>query len=153
MLATAAGCAGRFFLVGGTDLHAGTDGKPARTYLTDGYQFTPDQGWKMISDLPQASVAAPSPALADDHGFVVLGGDDGALINFEPKTKHPGFPRAAFAYEVKTGAWTQIADMPVANVTNPATQWFGSTVVVSGEARPGVRSPAVWSVQRKNDAP
>ncbi len=153
MLATAASCAGSFFLVGGTDLQAGPDGKPLRTYLTDGYQFTPGTGWKKIADLPQSSVAAPSPALADEHGFVVLSGDDGALVNFEPKTKHPGFPHVAFAYDVKTGAWTQIADMPVANVTNPTTQWLGSTVIVSGEARPGVRSPAVWSVQRKNAAP
>lgn len=153
MLATSASCSGSFFLVGGTDLHAGPDGKPARTYLTDGYQFTPGTGWKRIADLPQASVAAPSPALADERGFVVLGGDDGALVNFEPKTKHPGFPHVAFAYEVKKGTWTKIADMPVANVTNPAAQWLGSIVIVSGEARPGVRSPAVWSVQRKNAAP
>jgi len=153
MLATAASCAGSFFLVGGTDLHAEPDGKPSRTYLLDGYQFTPGTGWKKIADLPQASVAAPSPALADERGFVVLGGDDGTLINFEPKTKHPGFPHVAFAYEVKTDAWTQITDMPVANVTNPATDWLGTTVVVSGEARPGVRSPAVWQVQRKKAAP
>ena len=153
MLGVAAACASSFFLVSGTDLHAGPDGKPARTYLRDAYQFTPDTGWKKIADLPQAAVAAPSPTLAGDTGFAVLGGDDGALVNFEPKTKHPGFPHGAFGYEVKTGTWTRLSDMPVANVTNPATTWLGATILVSGEARPGVRSPAVWSVQRKIAAP
>jgi len=146
MLAIGAASAGSFFIAGGTDLHADDAGKPARTYLKDAFRFTPGEGWKQIADLPQASVAPPTPSPSTSTGFLVLGGDDGANVNFEPKTKHPGFPHTLLSYDAKTDAWTQLADMPFANVTNPTTTWRGQTVVVSGEARPGVRSPAVWSL-------
>ena len=83
--------------------------------------------------------------MISDKSFVILGGDDGALVNFEPKTKHPGFSHSVFRFDTKTNAWSKESDMPFANVTNPACVWNGQTVIVSGEQRPGVRSPAVWS--------
>ncbi len=143
MLSVAAACDGSFFMVSGADLHADAEGKPVRTYLRDGFRFTPGKGWTKIADLPQATVAAPSPVFGD-KSFCVLGGDDGALVNFEPKTKHPGFPHAVLRYDVLTNAWTKEADLPFANVTNPAFLWHDQTVVVSGEQRPGVRTPTVW---------
>lgn len=145
MLAIGAASAGSFFIAGGTDLHADEAGKPARTYLKDGYRFTPGKGWQSIADLPQASVAPPTPSPSTASGFLVLGGDDGANVNFEPKTRHPGFPHTLLAYDAANNAWSKQADLPFANVTNPTTTWRGRTMVVSGEARPGVRSPAVWS--------
>lgn len=145
MLAIGAASAGSFFIAGGTDLHADDAGKPARTYLKDGYRFTPGKGWQSIADLPQASVAPPTPSPSTASGFLVLGGDDGANVNFEPKTLHPGFPHTLLAYDAANNAWSKQADLPFANVTNPTTTWRARTTVVSGEARPGVRSPAVWS--------
>lgn len=144
MLAIGAAGQGCFYIAGGTDLHAGEDGKPARTYLKDGFRFTPGKGWDKIADLPQGCVAPPLPSPASATGFLVLGGDDGANVNFEPKTRHPGFPHTLLAYDASRNAWSAAGEMPFANVTNPCTQWRGKTVVVSGEARPGVRSPAVW---------
>lgn len=148
MLAIGAANEGSFFIAGGTDLHADAEGKPARTYLKDGFRYTPGQGWKAIAELPQASVAPPVPSPGRAGGFLVLGGDDGANVNFEPKTKHPGFPHTVFAYDAAKDAWSAAGKMPFANVTNPATEWRGMTVVVSGEARPGVRSPAVWGAHK-----
>lgn len=146
MLSIAAVCDGSFFLVSGTDLHADKDGKPERTYLKDAFRFTPGKGWSKIADLPQAAVAAPSPMIGD-KSFVIFGGDDGALVNFEPKTKHPGFPHAVMRYDATKNKWSNVGDMPFANVTNPACMWSGQTIIVSGEQRPGVRSPAVWSAE------
>ena len=145
MLAIGAASGGSFFIAGGTDLYADETGKPARTYLKDGFRFTPGKGWQAIADLPQASVAPPTPSPSAASGFLVLGGDDGANVNFEPKTLHPGFPHTLLAYDAANNAWVKQADLPFANVTNPTTTWRGRTIVVSGEARPGVRSPAVWS--------
>lgn len=145
MLAIGAASAGSFFIAGGTDLHADEAGKPARTYLKDAFRFTPGTGWQAIAELPQVSVAPPTPSPATASGFLVLGGDDGASVNFEPKTKHPGFPHTLLAYDAATNTWSKQADLPFANVTNPTTTWRGRTLVISGEARPGVRSPTVWS--------
>ena len=147
MLAIGAAAAGSFFIAGGTDLHADEAGKPARTYLKDGFRYTPGEGWKGIADLPEGCVAPPTPSSTIASGFLVFGGDDGANVNFEPKTKHPGFPHSVLAYDSTANAWTKRGEMPFGNVTNPTTTWRGHTIVVSGEARPGVRSPAVWSAQ------
>lgn len=147
MLAVGATAAGSFFLAGGTNLHAGPDGKPVRTYLKDGYGFMPGEGWKAIADLPAGCVAPPTPSPSTDHGFLVLGGDDGANVNFEPKTLHPGFPRTLLAYDAAQNTWSKLDDMPFANVTNPATSWLGHITVVNGEQRPGVRSPTIWQAQ------
>ena len=147
MLAIGAASQDSFFIAGGTDLHPDAAGKPARTYLKDGYRYTPGKGWKSIAALPQASVAPPVPSPASAVGFLVLGGDDGANVNFEPKTKHPGFPHAIFGYDAAKNTWSTVGEMPFAHVTNPSTQWRSQTIVVSGEARPGVRSPAVWSLK------
>lgn len=147
MLAVGAAAAGSFYIAGGTDLHAGADGRPVRTYLKDGYRFTPGEGWKAIADLPAGCVAPPTPSPSTDDGFLVLGGDDGANVNFEPKTLHPGFPHTLLAYDTAQNTWSKLSDMPFANVTNPATMWLGRITVVSGEQRPGVRSPTVWQAQ------
>ena len=144
MLAVAAAQDGSFFLVSGTDLSAGADGKPVRTYLRDAYRFTPGQGWKRIADLPRAAVAAPSPApTRGATEFLVLSGDDGAQLA-TPPTAHRGFPRSAFAYDTRADRWTEIAPVPAPRVTVPTAQWNGAWLVVSGEQRPGVRSPEVW---------
>ena len=153
MLATAASQGGSFFLVGGTDLSAGPDGKPLREYLTDAYRFTPGHGWTQIADLPRAAVAAPSPAptFGQSH-FFLISGDDGTQAGIPPSEDHPGFPATVFAYHTVTDTWTEWGKTPAPHVTNPATRWKNSRgedawVVVNGESRPGVRSPEVWSLR------
>lgn len=147
MLAAAAVSGGKFYLVSGTDLHADAEGKPVRTYLRDAWCFTPGTGWSPVADMPQATVASPSPMQGDAHSFLIAGGDDGALVDFEPKTKHPGFPHRLLRFDAATNAWQTLTNMPMANVVNPAVRWHDSTIIISGEARPGVRSPAVWRLQ------
>ena len=146
MLSVAAGLDGSFFVVGGTDLHPGPDGKPARTYLKDGYRFTPGQGWKRVADLPNPVVAAPSPApLLGDSSFLLVGGDDGSLVGFEPRSQHPGFPPRVLQYQVRGDRWTAVGQAPLSRATLPTATWRGLHILPSGEARPGVRSPEVWA--------
>ncbi|MFA6563939.1 MAG: galactose oxidase [Verrucomicrobiia bacterium] len=140
MLATAGACDGSFFLFSGTALHAGPDGKPVREWLRDAYRYTPGAGWKRIADLPRVSVAAPSPAL----NLLVIGGDDGAQVNTLP-TAHKGFPRDVLAYDSKADTWRVVGEVPFSLVTTAAVEWNGCTVIPGGEARPGVRSPEVWT--------
>lgn len=148
MLSVAAAVDGSFFLVGGTDLSPGPDGAPVRTYLKDAYRFTPQRGWKKISDLPHPVVAAPSPApTVGDASFLVVGGDDGSLANFQPRSKHPGFPKTVLRYDVRDDAWRAAGETPAARVTVPVTRWNNWFVIPSGEMRPGVRSPKVWALQ------
>ncbi len=145
MLAVAAVQGGAFFLAGGTDLTADAQGKPFRHYLTDTYRYQPGRGWKRLADMPRSSVAAPTPAPAlGRSGFLVLGGDDGTLVDFSPPEKHPGLPAGILAYDTVADAWKASGEMPAAQVTTTLVRWQGGHVMPSGEIRPGVRSPAVF---------
>ena len=149
MFSVAGGTDGGFYLFSGVELKPGKDGKPVRSYLRDAYRYAPASGWKRLADLPRAAAAAPSPAVLHKHHLFVISGDDGALVSFEPKSKHPGFPRDVLAYGIRADRWTSVGDSPLSRATVPVVEWRGRTVIPSGEVRPGVRSPEVWSFNFK----
>lgn len=144
MLAVAGAQGDAFCLFGGADLKPGPDGKPERIWLRDAYRFRPGDGWKRIADLPRPAIAAPSPAPAIGQAhLLILGGDDGTQLAIPP-TEHRGFPRDILAYDTGTDAWSKMGETPFSLVTTPSASWRGAFVIPGGEARPGVRSPAVW---------
>lgn len=167
MLAAAAGQDDGFYLFSGTDLRAGPDGAPVRTYLTDAYRYDPKKKeWKKVCDVPRpaAAVASPAPTMGNSH-ILLLGGDTGEFASrvSEIKDDHPGFQRDVLAYHTTTDTWTNFGDMPRVKGPDPANQpnegvwppavtgaawWKGDDgkerlVVPSGEVRPGVRTPRV----------
>lgn len=147
ILPAAAADGDAFYLAGGAALRA-VDGKVKRVYLHNAWKFTPAKNWERLPDLPRPSVAAPSPAPVIDSTLLLVGGDDGSLAGFQPVEQHPGFPKAAQALDLRTEKWTQFDGVPAARATLPVVEWNGLFVLPSGEARPGVRSPEVWAVQR-----
>jgi N-acetylneuraminic acid mutarotase len=144
MLAAAAGFDGAFWLAGGVDLVPGKDGKAKRRYLTDAYRYDDRQGWTRIADLPHSVVAPPSPAVVDSTSFYLLGGDDGSQVDVDP-AKHRGFSKTILRYEPGVNKWTEVGEVLAPRVTAPCVSWNESWVVPSGEMRPGIRSPDVWS--------
>lgn len=146
MLAVAGVGDGSFFLFSGTGLHADAAGKPARDVLRDAYRYTPGQGWRRLADLPRAAVAAPSPALGlDPAHLLIVSGDDGTHMTFQPVKEHPGFPRDALAYDLRADTWTTLGEIPISRATVPTVEWQGRFVIPNGEARPRVRTPEVWA--------
>lgn len=152
-LATGGALDGSFFLFGGARLVPAPDGRPQREWLRDAWRYTPGAGWKRLADLPAPVVAAPgpAPAIGPSH-LVLIGGDDGSLVSHPPES-HPGFPRRLLAYHTITDTWTPMGTLPFSLVTTPAVSWSGRIVVPGGEARPGVRSTAVWGAQPVRAAP
>jgi N-acetylneuraminic acid mutarotase len=144
MLAVAAGFDGAFWLIGGVDLSAGGDGKPQRRYLTDAYRYDPLTGWKRLADLPYSVVAGPSPAPVDNKSIYLLGGDDGSQVATAPE-KHPGFGKTALRYDTPAGRWFEAGTIAAPRAVLPSAFWNNAWVLPGGEARPGVRSPEVWS--------
>lgn len=149
MLACMAAADGAIHLFSGAALSAGPDGKPVREWLKDAWRFTAGNGWERLPDMPRVAVAAPNPAPVVNSNIVIIGGDDGVLVNFEPKAKHPGFPRSILLFDVKTQAWSETGEVPFSLVTTNAVLWRDLVVVPGGEARPGVRSPQVWAAPLK----
>jgi len=148
MLAVAGAHDGSFYLFSGAALSAGPDGKPVREFLRDAYRFTPGSGWKRLADLPRATVAAasPAPAIVSAEGeaqFLILSGDDGLNVTFQPLEKHPGFPRNSLLYAPAQDRWSLFEFGNVSRATVPAVAWRGFIVIPSGEVRPRVRTPEV----------
>lgn len=145
ILPTAAAFDHAFYIIGGAELSMEKDGKAQRHYLNDAYRFDPGKGWHRIADLPHPAVAAPSPAPFDDSGFYILGGDDGSHLG-SPPDEHRGFRRTILHYDAKADKWLDAGQLP-ANppVTTSTTQWHNKWIIPTGEIRPGLRSPNVWS--------
>ncbi|RIK87434.1 MAG: sodium:solute symporter [Planctomycetota bacterium] len=151
MLAVAAVQDGSFFLISGVELSAAEDGSPKRRYLTDAYRYRPGGGWSRLADLPRAAAGAPSPSPAiGPSQFLILGGDDGANVGFQPPQSHPGFATGVLAYNAVTDVWAGVGRTPAPSVTAPMVRWDDAWVLVSGERRPGVRSPETWALRAES---
>lgn len=159
ILACMAAADGAVHLFSGAALHAGKDGKAEREWLNDAWRYMPPRsggrltssstGWTKLPNMPRVAVAAPNPAPVIDGKILIIGGDDGANANFEPKSKHPGFLREVLAFDLKTQSWSKAGEVPFSLVTTNAVLWNDQIVIPGGEARPGVRSPQVWSAALK----
>ena len=152
MLGVAGALDDSFYLFSGAALKAGPDGKPVREFLRDAYRFTPGSGWKRLEDLPRAAVAAASPApvvsFLEDRQFLIMSGDDGLNVTFQPLEKHPGFPRTSLCYTPARDGWVEAIHLPdISRATVPAVVWEEYVVIPSGEVRPRVRTPEVIAVK------
>lgn len=141
---------GRLYVFSGASLAPDAAGKPARTYLRDAWSYQPGKGWRRLADLPRAAVAAPSPAptVGKSH-ILVIGGDDGTKVGFQPPGQHPGFARGILQYDTVTNTWAEVAALPrevAAPVVTTAVEWKGSWVIPGGERRPAVRTTQVISL-------
>ena len=145
ILPVAASLKNDFYLFGGAALEP-TNGKMARVYLQDAWRYEPKQGWQRLADLPKPCVAGPTPAPEVDESFLLVGGDDGSHVGFQPVEKHPGFAREMLAYNVSTGHWRTNGTVPAPRATLPTVFWQNRFVIPSGEMRPGVRSPEIWTL-------
>ncbi len=146
ILPVAAARGDTFYLFGGAALEV-RDGKSSRRYLRDAWRYTEADGWKRLADMPKACVAAASPAPVTGGKVLLIAGDDGSLAGFAPVERHPGFPKTMLRYDIATNSWAAHADVPAPRATVPCVEWQGGFVIPSGEVRPGVRSPEVWSLR------
>lgn len=146
ILSCMAAAEGRVWLFSGAALKAGADGKAERIWLKDAWSYSEASGWQKQPDMPRVALAAPGPAPVVDGKILIIGGDDGQNVNFEPKSAHPGFPRDVLAFDVKSQTWSKAGEVPFSLVTTNAVLWNNRIVIPGGEARPGVRSPQVWSL-------
>ena len=145
ILPVAAAGKNEFYLFGGAALEQ-TNGKVARVYLQDAWRYESGRGWQRLADLPKPCVAGPTPAPEVNESFLLIGGDDGSHVGFQPLEKHPGFATEMLAYNVNTGRWRTNGTVPAPRATLPTVFWHNCFVMPSGEMRPGVRSPEIWTL-------
>ena len=66
---------------------------------------------------------------------LVIGGDDGSLANFEPKSQHPGFPKRVLSYDTKADRWSVVDEAPASRATLPTVPWGDLFVIRNCTAR------------------
>lgn len=159
------------YLFGGRTVN---DGK--MKILEDGYFFNlKEKQWKPIENTPPV-MAAPAMSYGANN-ILIFGGDDGKLLlerdEMERRIRrgpdqveidslslllknsfsnHPGFSQQVYAFNTITNSFQRIGSMPfLAPVTTNSVLWDDQIVLVSGEIKPGIRTPAIriGEIERK----
>ena len=134
---------------GGCALSA-DQGKPLRDYrdaLT--YNKPNGQGTKFHA-LPTPLAASAGPGVAAGNHLFFVGGDDGKHYGKPPAT-HPGQSTQVLAIDTETLEVQVVDQWPHPVATAPLLRLGDDLVTISGETRPGVRTPACtrWTIPAK----
>lgn len=119
-------------------------GKETRV-LSDGYKYNPlSMEWSCLTcenDLHFPVMAGNAIAAGNQH-IVFPNGDDGTL--YTDLENHPGFNTSGMIYNTITGTVQKAGGLPGPGVvTAPMVEWDGEFYLISGEIRPGVRTPDI----------
>lgn len=118
-------------------------------FLADVWEYNVRSGeWRERTPVPRCVMAGTALAYGQSHVFV-LGGADGSLWDHVEALRdaHPGFPKEALVFHTITDSWTSAGPMPANQVTTTPVIWEGAMVIPSGEVRPRVRSPIIWTAR------
>ena len=74
----------------------------------------------------------------------VVSGDDGLQVNLPSPTEHRGFTKEILRFDCVKNEWSKAGELEgPAPVTLPAVPWRDEFILVNGEVKPGIRTPAV----------
>jgi hypothetical protein len=112
--------------------------------LKDFYRYELGMGWTKLSDVPFPIAAAASPAPMTRTTLFLMGGDDGSQVGVMPH-EHKGFRKDVWRFEISENRWFRHGSIPAPRVTLPTASRGDVWYFPSGEMKPGIRSPEVWS--------
>jgi N-acetylneuraminate epimerase len=141
-----------FYLISGLRRVVDENGKPQLEFLTDAYRYDVPTGegagsWHRLADLPRPNAAAATPAPVVAGRVLLLGnGADGSNLEI-PSAERPGFGDEILAYDIQTDRWLSAGRVPAGRAAVTAVRWGDSWVLPTGEVRPAVRSPQVYTAR------
>lgn len=148
---------GAFYLFSGEAPGMDADGRKFRDLQKDAWRLRPVKSegrwtgaWERLPDMPKAYSASANPVPVLKGGvFVFWGGVDAEISGHPDPAKHPGIGRKVMLYDALSSKWSHAGNVDLldARVTLPSVRWKRRWVYVSGEIRPGVRTPRNASVQ------
>jgi N-acetylneuraminic acid mutarotase len=146
----AGACDGAFYLFSGEAPGVDATGRKFRDLQRDAWRLRPVKSagrwtgvWERLPDMPKAASASANPVPVRKGVFVFWGGVDGEIAGHPDPATHPGIGRKVMLYDARRAAWafTGTVEGLDARVTLPSVPWKRGWVYVSGEVRPGVRTP------------
>lgn len=148
ILSTAAASGTKVYLFGGASLKPNEQGGAERTNLTEVLCFDTadgkwlDKGKEPVANMPAPVVACANPAPAREGKILLIGGDDGSHYGKTPES-HAGQLNTVYLYDTLTNTWEKGTDWPIGVATVPAVLLGGKLLTISGEVKPGIRTPLV----------
>lgn len=134
---------------GGCSLSA-KDGKPFRTYHENlAFQAADGQGDR-FHGLPNKLAGAAGPGVLTQTHLFFVGGDDGSQYG-HPHETHAGLARRILVLDLETLEVTDVGEWPHPVAVAPLLRLGDDLVTISGELRPGVRTPKLtrWPIPAK----
>ena len=134
---------------GGCQLFA-QGGKAARAYQADLHHANSRLQGADFHGLPTPLAAPAGPGVLAGTGLFFVGGDDGAHYG-KPPAEHPGQSRDILFIDLETREPKVVGQWPTPLATAPLLRLGHDLVTISGETRPGVRTPACssWTIPAK----
>lgn len=149
---------GRFYMFGGETTGLNRKGEKFRDILQDGYVLRINRAagkwaaeWeKLPTPMPRGMSAGGTllPVLQNDR-FLFWGGVDAVTASYKDPATHPGIIQNILYYFPQTDRWEFIGCQTkiASRVTLPVVYWNGQWIYISGEIKPGVRTPSVIGVK------
>ena len=126
------------------------DGKPFRSYHENlAFQSSLDAG-NRFHGLPNKLAGAAGPGVLSQTHLFFVGGDDGTQYG-HPYETHTGLARRILVMDLETFEVTDLGEWPHPVAVAPLLRLGDDLVTVSGEVRPGVRTPKLtrWPIPAK----
>jgi N-acetylneuraminic acid mutarotase len=125
-------------------------GKAARAYQADLHHANSRLQGADFHGLPGPLAAPAGPGVLAGTGLFFVGGDDGAHYG-KPPAEHPGQSRDILYIDLETREPKVVGQWPTPLATAPLLRLGHDLVTISGETRPGVRTPACssWTIPAK----
>lgn len=144
------GASERLLLWGGGCILSAKDGKPFRSYQENLCHQSPGAQGNDFHGLPGNLAGPAGPGVATHGTLFFVGGDDGTQYG-QPTETHPGLGRRILAIDLDTREVSEVGTWPHPVAVAPLVRLGDDLVTVSGETRPGVRTPAVtrWTIPVK----
>jgi N-acetylneuraminate epimerase len=148
---------GQCHLFGGETTDKNSKGEKFRFILLDSYRLTLNKtgtkwtaSWEKLAPMPRGMSAGGTilPVLNNDR-FLLWGGVDAVTAQYKTPATHPGIIQSMLYYFPETDTWEYIGEQTKipSRVTLPVVFWNNQWVYVSGEVKPGIRTPTVVGVK------
>jgi hypothetical protein len=134
---------------GGCRLFA-QSGQAKRDYLEDLQHVTRQGQGTDFHGLKEKLAAAAGPAVPVNGGFCLVGGDTGSHYG-KPPQDHPGHSQQILFIDSDNFNTKVIGTWPTPLATAPLLRLGNDLITISGETKPGVRTPATshWTLPEK----
>lgn len=145
----------RLFLMGGETGITNSFGEKYRHILQDNYSLqisqkgnSPEAIWEKRVPIPRGVSAGGTLPLLDNSRFIIWGGVDAVTAQYRAPASHPGITRSVLSYSPENDTWEYLGDLDryPSRVTLPVVPYQDGWLYVSGEIKPGIRTPSIIKI-------